>query len=523
MNGKNKEKDAPVVPNLKPVKLFQSAAERGFNARQGIAAGREIAQRIDASRRKDEQVGEKGGKGDQGSQGSSGKRRKGGSNSAGGETGSSQLVKVGWGNTAGIRASHSGGGSSGAQHVVTAKKRGTVFLEGTNERGKVVAKSKRTYVSDASVVPKAIGINSRLTGLEGHEFEFMHSDGRHRIVQGTIEMGEIIVQANADIGQRVAPMRIISPAALGGLLANAANEFSQHRVRGLRFTFTPSVAATQQGLLAMYFQPDLAAATLDIGDDEYQHAMTHKSGAQNQPVNFAQAKVWEGFHMLVDPDMATQRLFNDASGEYRFASCGFVNFLCGGGFGNSADLPVGIWSCDYDFEFFGEQLSYRVGGIESGRFVITAGTSGTPYAPSQDAPVVIPMTNGNPAGAIRMQWDGQAPSTADGVFCLSVDFGGVSGSGTNPFQWYTYNDLNPYGITGGQGLWGRIQTTTDALNWTDGSMSFVPFADVDDASDPGAAGGASDGFFHWDGSNTYPGVLVTGKWVLWPTGSPDSE
>lgn len=231
--------------------------------------------------------------------------------------------------------------------------------------GEPVLVVPRTFgVKPKSMAGPPLAKSAHYRGSESQMHEYHDHRGRVVRVVGHQYLDSVFASGDAwHQGEHISTIAI-SPDALGGMLLLQAQQYEEHKCEKLRISYRPTCPATATGSIGMYFRNDVATPMLKTGIEEMTQAASHK--------NYVETQVWEPCGISIDPQEALKTYFDEDSGEMRMEVEGLFTVIAASSVPDLVDEDVfGNLYLEYDFEFFGAQLSYEIEDVITGLLEVT--------------------------------------------------------------------------------------------------------------------------------------------------------
>ena len=233
-----------------------------------------------------------------------------------------------------------------------------------------------------------------------------------------------------------------------------SKQFEQHKCRRLRVVYEPVVPTTTRGGVILYFTNDVGTPTFAIGEFELAHAATH--------ANFTMTPIWQACSLDIKPEDTILRYLDATSGDFRLQSQGFITVESAAPITLDAANPeIGNVFIEYEYDFFGEVLSYDVLQKPTGFLTVDCPAAVNGLAPNY----LVEFTDGAPQPAYPTWSVVGLPPGASSNLELSdwVFIGRVVGfpAGSNwhtaaTLEWETENDNSSHLFASGQAFYFRF-------------------------------------------------------------------
>lgn len=339
------------------------------------------------------------------------------------------------------------------------------------------------------------------TGVQAKEREWVDKKGRHVQIVGSQYLRENLISSDRVLGDRIDRGTIpLSPQALGGRLAQLADEFSMHRVNQLRVIYSSTCAASTDGGTFVYSLDDIATATLNRGLTELMEASLRKP-------NFASFNVWRDCAVELDPTNMNARYVDESTGEAYFMFQGLIEIGCASAFTLGDSGSFGNFYLEYDVTFDGPILDYEIEEVSD--FDCTFSWD---HSDTNQSGIIIPIKWGPVIAGDQPNLFGSVVTPPSSTRYVAT--GTVTGVTGDPIHFATLSDNELRTMAVGQNFYLSFSEDFDVAgtnDWTDYSIQSYLYVDLQSAIDNNYTGG---GVVVWSGSNNTGGTAHTGTFTL---------
>jgi hypothetical protein len=297
---------------------------------------------------------------------------------------------------------------------------------------------------------------------------------------------------------------------MGGIAKYFAGAYLYNKLISAEVVYEPVVSDIVDGGIAMYFRPDVATPTLDVGLDEYQHAITFRGSGHDKVTgegsevgsNFAEGVMHEPCVMKIDPMNAVIAYSDDAEDPAALQTAGIVQVLARSAF-SGAIKSYGTVEIRWTYEFYGLGQAYGIGTVPSGQGVLYWLT----YVSAVMAEVTWYFDNSAlGAGQIKSNltlYNGTVPDSASYVLSCQI----VGAITPSMFCFEDGTTWTPAANSGGANIWCLLLAAVPGADFTNATIQGRFYRSLEGARDKN-----STEKLYWGVAGAQTGSLAF-KWV----------
>jgi hypothetical protein len=241
----------------------------------------------------------------------------------------------------------------------------------------------------AAVSP--LKVNMTWDGPAFHQFDEIRNGNHVTHVGGHEFLDEVkvgpILSGNwptgGDLGQYP-----IDPVGLCARTAYFAKLFEQNKIHKLRIVYSPSVAATEPGAIALSFSNDTFT-------EAFAEGLANVS-IQSSKEAFVSGPVTQPLALDIHPKLAVSVMYSEDRGNARFTTAGMVTVLAQSDLNEAVPANAKVYGAlyvEYEYEFVTPELHQTVPLIQTAQLSVQVGAA---VSKAADSPVLYEVTGSDP-------------------------------------------------------------------------------------------------------------------------------